>query len=180
MSEMLITAPPLSWASIESKAWSIRETFGLHEKLFFPVMAFLESVLSDKLEFVSLDVWPDAKCEGAEGYTCQKGEYIILPESVYRQAWDNMPRARFTVAHELGHLFLHAGRPLPRIQTTQRVAPFRDPEKQADRFAASLLMPWPHFRGIESRHEVVDLFGVSNQAAEIRYDEWQKKKGRPK
>jgi Zn-dependent peptidase ImmA (M78 family) len=97
-------------------------------------------------------------------------------------------RRRYTIAHELGHLVLHKGRPL--VVDHVRVN-FRDAnsstatdyeEIQANAFAAELLMPHdqvianarPAFEGPESRSEAIvvrdlaDGFDVSEQAMEYR------------
>lgn len=173
MSEMAVSAPPTSWARIDQMAWSIRCDFELHERPFLPVIGFAETILSDGLEAFELRVWSDADCEGAEGFTCPHGSHITLPESVYRGACANNPRDRFTVAHELGHFFLHAGRPLARLASGLRVQAFRDPEAQANRFAAAILMPWGFFEAGMTAFEVMDKFGVSRQAAVHRLAEWE-------
>lgn len=51
-----------------------------------------------------------------------------MPPLVFMNAAAPMDRVRFTMAHELGHLVMHA-------------SPTEDMEKEADRFAAELLMP---------------------------------------
>lgn len=98
-------------------------------------------------------------------------------------------RRRFTIAHELGHLRLHEGRPLivdhvVRVRINARdhrssLATDRE-EIEANRFAAALLMP-PDFveaqvqriikRGLGENATIDALarkFGVSSQAMEIR------------
>ena len=127
MSTVRYVAPARSWKSVDQVAWRVRATFGLTDKPFFPVMEFLEEVLVDQMELVSLEVWPDVECQGAEGFTSLDGKYLALPESVYRRACTNMPRDRFTVAHELGHLFLHVGAPLQRATSGSNVPPYREP-----------------------------------------------------
>lgn len=80
-------------------------------------------------------------------------------------------RDRFTIAHELGHYFLHfpnAGRPMKATRLgSDRV------EWEANWFAASLLMPAKQFRSGFKQHngDIVKLarhFGVSEKAAQIR------------
>ncbi|MGP9838027.1 ImmA/IrrE family metallo-endopeptidase [Arthrobacter sp. 179] len=82
-------------------------------------------------------------------------------------------RDRFTIAHELGHYFLHylepgmtGPRPFKRGQQN-RV------ETQANIFAASLLMPAREFRAAQERlgqdwNALAEVFGVSPKAAEVR------------
>lgn len=91
-------------------------------------------------------------------------------------------RDRFTIAHELGHLFLHypmvlKEKPGARMVATRWVDP-SDPKQQraeweANWFAAAFLMPteaftaaWKSMSGNLSA--VASLFEVSEQAAEIR------------
>lgn len=91
---------------------------------------------------------------------------------------------RFTVAHEVGHLVLHiplllAHQAQPRLFDLPRL-PYgdRNMEVQANSFASALLMPQQAMLesfGTQAAqgewvdvHHVVDTFGVSYQAAEIR------------
>jgi len=98
-------------------------------------------------------------------------------------------RRRFTVAHELGHLRLHDGRPLIVDHVVRARINLRDhrsslatnrEEIEANRFAATLLMP-PEFvhsqmdvvhrRGLGEHGTIEALakkFSVSGQAMEIR------------
>ncbi len=96
-----------------------------------------------------------------------------------------LARRRFSIAHELGHLLLHPGRPLL-LHESVRVN-FRDAvssmatdaeEIEANAFAAELLMPAAAIRdavgraaGLERSKLVASLasrFSVSAQAMEIR------------
>ncbi len=92
------------------------------------------------------------------------------------------PRARFTVAHELGHFFidehrnaLAAGNP-PHCSFTEN--PSDNPaEAEANHFAAHLLMPTQEFQaalaevpaGLEGIIEIASTFRVSIQSAALRY-----------
>lgn len=82
-------------------------------------------------------------------------------------------RDRFTIAHELGHYFLHYLEPgrdgLVSFGRGQR----NRTETQANVFAASLLMPEDFFREAYNRlgrdwFALGDEFGVSAKAAEVR------------
>lgn len=94
-------------------------------------------------------------------------------------------RRRFTVAHELGHLLLHRGRPL--ILDTQTRVNLRDTvsskatdreEIEANRFAAALLAPesmvrrevrQAQFQTVEDLVErLADRFGMSHTAMNFR------------
>lgn len=80
------------------------------------------------------------------------------------------PRVRFSIAHELGHLFLHLGY-LVRPRVWEGIADYRDSvrfrrgysedEKEADEFAGSLLMPSPEFRRLVEENRSGDKIRVS-------------------
>jgi hypothetical protein len=86
-------------------------------------------------------------------------------------------RDRFTIAHELGHYFLHYRAP-ERHRVGERVSTFTRlgrnvSETQANVFASNLLMPAEHFKTVFRRtgHDMVAVaqhFGVSVPAARVR------------
>lgn len=88
---------------------------------------------------------------------------------------DIYPRQRFTVAHELGHFFLHMQGENNKVITSFRMD--RSPkETQANSFAAELLMPEELVRAeykkmvIPVSDSLAELFQVSKQAMRIRLD----------
>lgn len=68
-------------------------------------------------------------------------------------------RQRFSVAHELGHWDLHRGQQFEcRTSDIDNAAnDTMDPERQADEYAADLLMPWYLFKPMVARSRQVDL-----------------------
>jgi len=101
----------------------------------------------------------------------------------------SLTRQRFTIAHEIGHLLLHQGRPLIVDHVVRARVSLRDSrsslatereEIQANRFAANLLMPADFIHaciGKELRRKLDEtktidglarMFGVSAQAMEFR------------
>lgn len=90
------------------------------------------------------------------------------------------PRARFTIAHEFGHLFLGhkktrhrniSGRKIERI-----AAPIIRDERDADRFAAAFLAPAHLIENplLISARDVADTFGLSSTASTIRLEALQR------
>ncbi len=94
-------------------------------------------------------------------------------------------RQRFTIAHELGHFELHEGGTYVDRSTTLRLRSSANnsgsvvEEREANQFAAALLMPAPWLRrelkmhavdlgDDESLRALCDKFGVSNQAMMYR------------
>jgi IrrE N-terminal-like domain len=92
--------------------------------------------------------------------------------AVERRGQANERRLRFTIAHEIGHFVLHKERALserggPTSQHTARL------EREADQFAAELLMPEHLVRQAALEHgadprRLADRFDVSVQAMNIR------------
>ncbi len=84
----------------------------------------------------------------------------------------NERRRRFTIAHEIGHFVLHPGRLAPERGGAVNEA-WRLQEREADQFAAELLMPEPLVRqavlelGTDPAR-LADRFDVSRQAMQVR------------
>lgn len=103
--------------------------------------------------------------EGSDGYSiaCQKSMYIVIRDDL------RIERARFTVAHELGHVLLgHVGR---YGLVNREPSPTDNPiEKEANVFASRLLAPacvlWGC--GASTAEEISTLCGISLQCAQIR------------
>jgi predicted transcriptional regulator len=82
-------------------------------------------------------------------------------------------RDRFTIAHELGHYFLHYLMPAQTSSMTFGRGSQNRAETEANFFGASLLMPAQPFRDAYNRYgadwwQIGDVFGVSPAAASVR------------
>lgn len=101
-----------------------------------------------------------------------KGE-LIIREDVYLALTDptnyGHGRARFTIAHEIGHLILHEGVTLNRQIKMKTHKVYEDSEWQADTFSAELLMPSHMCKGL-SLQEIQDKFIVSYTAAKNKFN----------
>jgi hypothetical protein len=79
-------------------------------------------------------------------------------------------RRRFTLAHELGHYFLHSQQGKRSIQATRSGS--GPVEWEANWFAAALLMPEEAFKEkfttARNIYEIAGIFGVSPAAAQVR------------
>lgn len=171
--------PPMSWNQIEQYALKLRTDLGLRDVPFFDVIGFLERVLDNTLSFVRLEIEEDRQMPTAEGLTDPRGEFIRLRVSVYRGAYNNRPRDRWTVAHELGHLFLHSRRTMKRLSQQERksVPAFKSAEAQANCFAAGLLIPAHLVPATMQVEEIMLQFGVSREAATLRLSNLREKRG---
>ncbi|MFI4965161.1 MAG: ImmA/IrrE family metallo-endopeptidase [Caulobacterales bacterium] len=99
--------------------------------------------------------------------------------TIYVNADDQLNRQTFTIAHELGHWLLHRKlfeespqRYSVLLRTPTGGAYNTDPvEKEANAFAAAVLMPAPMVRrlkGLVGVREMARLFAVSPEAMEFR------------
>lgn len=97
---------------------------------------------------------------------------IYIKESVYCEAaHKKYCRARYTIAHEIGHFMLHRvlnALNFARTNETESYKVYEDPEWQADTFASELLMPYEQCLGL-SPQEIRRKYHVSKAAANTRY-----------
>jgi len=104
------------------------------------------------------------------GRTFPDQKRIILREDVYEGLTEDSYRDRFTAAHEFAHLLLHTETRLSRRPVSVPLKRYENPEWQANRLGAALLMPSGFFRKCKSVQEASARFGVSRDAVRIRAD----------
>lgn len=93
--------------------------------------------------------------------------------TVYIPSFTSARRDRFTVAHELGHFFLHYIYLRKNGPDTFTRAGTNRAETEANVFASNLLMPEQSYRAAFEAHgpnfwEIASIFDVSPLAAEVR------------
>lgn len=100
------------------------------------------------------------------------GSYVIILNSRH-----SIRKRRYTLAHELGHIELGHFPSDVDIITNEHHKETDRQDREAEIFAAELLMPETHVRksvNVENKHsleELCKLYGVSKQAMQIRLDE---------
>lgn len=115
-----------------------------------------------------------------DGCVCRSGEGFIIQVVPYQSG----ERKKFTVAHELGHLFLHMGYLIDeelweseKTEQYYRNGTSAEEEYQANEFAAALLMPKKKYKEIMDKYtegnivytaRIAEEFGVSVAAASNR------------
>jgi Zn-dependent peptidase ImmA (M78 family) len=162
-------APPLrTRREIEDQAAEILRTHGLFSIPVDPVtLANREGIKVNNAKFSD---------ENLSGLVAKRGSNVTI---LVNQS-DVPFRKRFTIAHELGHHFLHLLADGDFVDT--QVDLFRDAEAgesgsravevQANQFAAALLMPEElvrqAFGRMQNLSELARLFNVSEEAMAIR------------
>lgn len=168
--------PPRGRKGLQTDALFIRNALKI-TTAFFPLIEVIEHVLPRLMPEFILDVreMNEMKREYGNGtlaMTTPTSVRLELRDDVYEELHRHDGRARFTVAHELGHMFLHRSETgFARFDRSARMPLYESSEWQADRFAAELLMPLSFATACSSAVEIKTMFGVSMQSAEIRWTE---------
>lgn len=165
-----VKVAPLSKQSIKQKALIIRDRiFKLSPNQPIDLRRCLEHRLHEL--GVVLDIWEIEDMPDVEALTNPDAMTIILRADTYDALCDVTDpkhfRARFTVAHEIGHLILHEGFALARGAIRHKH--YEDSEWQADTFAAELLMPTPECINL-SIAEIQENFQVGYKAARNKFN----------
>jgi Zn-dependent peptidase ImmA (M78 family) len=167
MSDIVFAAPARSGESIDELADAIRKMFGLEDETFFPIVAFIEMGLPHLVEGLVFHIMDPPSMGPRMGAVNPLTREFLIREDVYDGAVLHNPRHRFTLSHEAGHAIMHIGT-LNRMAPAIRVVTYCDPEWQANRFAAALLMPRALVRRCKSAEEITKQFGVSKESATLR------------
>jgi len=105
------------------------------------------------------------------------GVLDVENKTIYLNVEDPANRKRFTLAHELGHWLLHPA--VRQEKDSKYTLYYRGPvgvskddfEKEADAFAANLLVPLPVLKRLAEKYtrgDLADLFAVSNEVIDYR------------
>ena len=167
-------ADPLSTKDIWRIVGDIRRIVGLENDLYFPVVKFAELTLQKVDGTYNFIVRDREKMPDKYAYYDPVNNEMVVREDVYEMACNNDGRHRFTIAHEIGHYFLHRdGVKLARLNSNIALQAYRKPEWQANTFASELLMPHKLIRGLNV-DEVQQRCCTSGQAAEIALNKAKK------
>ena len=162
-------AAPISRNDIRRFIRHLKKKVGLENELYFPILSFVENILPILIPDFQFEVVPVAEMGNKHGETYPTKNLIRIREDVYLRAAAGEGRDRLTIAHEVGHLFMHEDDciALCRLAPTEKLKPFEDPEWQANAFGGELLASSYLIKGI-TIYEVSEKCGVSVSAAEIQ------------
>jgi len=147
----------------------LKKNVGLEYELYFPILSFVENILPILIPDFQFEVVPEAEMGNKHGETYPSKNLIRIREDIYLRAAAGEGRDRLTVAHEVGHLFLHEDDSIAlcRLEPGDKLKPYEDPEWQADAFGGELLASSYLIEGMNSR-EVEKMCGVSAAAAKVQ------------
>lgn len=164
---------PRSKRNIQELAQSLRDHLGLSSPQL-PIVEIYEAL--QHIDELELEVDENWRLPTEEAVTYPDLKTIRVRESVYDAAYEGDPRSRFTLAHELGHYFMHRNQQASFARSSNHKI-YCDCEWQADRFASELLIDRRLFTGDWSVEEIMEVFQVSQSAAEIALYDKKKEEG---
>ena len=118
-------------------------------------------------------------CESKSGcthYDVAHDRYLILCNRS-TSGNNNIGRQRWTCGHEIGHVLCKHHLILPQNKLSENSLlsiKDKDLEAEADYFAGMLLAPFPLFKvlGVDSPTKIHNIFGLSWEASDYRYDQY--------
>lgn len=167
MSRNGIVVPPLSKKNIYKIANNVRSIFDL-SKPYVPIEVIYE-IIPTVLDEFNFEIVPKNELGTEHGRTYPNKQLILIREDVYENACNGSGRDRFTMAHELGHLFLHQNIQFSRNQQLENTKIYMDSEWQADVFASAFLIDENQLQNCSKIEDIVEKFGVSFSAAKCRF-----------
>lgn len=159
---------PMSERKIQDAANIIRRLFYPVGHKYVDVIDLIERKLPFAFEGFNYEVVESNELPDREAEMNPYEYCIRMRTSVYEGACNHDGRSRFTIAHELGHFFLHRNQTLAfgRPAEDGLIPAFRHSEWQADTFARNLLAPLDLAKGL-SVPAIAAVFEVSKEVATI-------------
>lgn len=161
----------LSEEVIERRANELRVRLGL-EAVSAPCMLSVLESFQERARHFSFRTANPGELGQDEALMDEAAHTLVVRESVMEDVKAGRERARFTIAHELGHYLLgHKGMK----QRTQRLTAYptaqdRIEEAEANLFASYFLVPTLLALDVNSPEDVAMRFQVSTPAAEIAFE----------
>ena len=165
-----VVAQGISRKKIRAFTKYVRELCGMTDRLYFPVVEFLEIILPNLIDDFTYEIVEHSEMPDKEGETIPSLNTIKIREDVYEKATQGDGRARFTILHEVGHLLMHDNDRVALCRKSDKapLKAYEDPEWQADVFAGELLIAEHLVKGM-SVNEIEIRCGASHAAAECQH-----------
>jgi Zn-dependent peptidase ImmA (M78 family) len=168
----LFIAQPRSKSDILERARHIRKVFELDSAIYVPVDEIIERIDSTIDETFQWEICDDCYIPAdVEAFYDPQQNFMCISNKTYVDATNGNGRARFTLAHELGHYILGVDKViLPRSSIKNlKILAFQNPEWQANTFASLFLALPDIIRNFHNAFEVSEKCGLSYQASDIAF-----------
>lgn len=162
-------ASAISRKNIQDFIRYLKKIVHLENEMYFPVVQFLENILPILIPEFQLEIVPKREMGNKHGETYPSRNQIRIREDVYLGAVAGCGRDRLTIAHEIGHLFLHEDDSIAlcKLAPNEKLRPYEDPEWQANAFGGELLASTYLIKGMTAA-DVSEQCGVSMDAARVQ------------
>lgn len=163
---------PLSRAEIRRLAHYLRRITNTEKDVYLDIMKVLELDMPRLIDGFEFEVVSEEKLQNECGITIPAQRKIILNEWIYNAAHAGDGYARFSAAHELGHLLIHDQNAISMCRLRKGgIKTYEDPEWQADAFAGEFLMYYPLVNGMTPLEIEINC-GVSKSAARTQFSKF--------
>ncbi len=160
-----------SAGEIECLAYDWRRTLDIQDQWAPDLLDILQNKLPNLFPGFEFVPQSSEQLPHAEAFTRHPRIFARTTVIEGARAWNG--RDRFTLSHELGHLFMHPDAPSPRMVAGNRAAPIddfrRSAEWQASKFASFFLLPEYIVRQFSSAEELAKHCKTSYEAASHRF-----------
>lgn len=166
--------PGLSTQEIRDTALTCRRALGITRGV--RAVDIIEMILPEVLDGFEYEIKYRYELEEHHARTYPDRNLIQIREDIYdnacrlsRATVNQCGRDNFTLAHEIGHLFLHRGAiGYARGNVDTSHERYEDSEWQADQFAAEFLMPYDQIHLGMTVSAIQQMYLVSRAAAQNR------------
>jgi hypothetical protein len=160
---------------IEQRVRILRQEIDLQNQMRPDLMAVIERLTTSFRHFAYQQV-PDSEMPDTEAHWDARKGVLRMRESIAGAMQRGEPRARMTIANEIGHFALrHAGvrgRSTTQAAAGRRLLEAKKEESEARRFAAMFLAPNYLLSSTDTVDDIMNNFGMSFEAAMIRKGEF--------
>jgi hypothetical protein len=160
---------------IEQRVRVLRREIDLLDQMRPDMMTVIQRLRTSFRHFAYQRI-PDSEMPHAEAHWDARKGVLRMRESIAGALQRGEPRARMTIAKEIGHFAMrHAGacnRSTAQTTAGRHVLEVRKEESEARRFAAMFLAPNDLLSASDTIDDIADRFGLSFEAAMIRKGEF--------
>ena len=169
-----VFAEPTQRITLRAIADKIREKSGYKDKLYFPIVEFVEHKMPKLFSGFHLEIKEKSFFpQNIHGDTVIEDQSIRIREDIYLGAINGLGRDRMTMAHEVGHYILLVAKGFRFYRSFDfdgaKIEAFRDPEWQAKALAGELLCPFHLIKGMAAS-QIASACGVSDEAAQYHFN----------
>ena len=161
-----IPVKPASRQMLWTLVHKIRRALDIDNELYFDIIWFVETIMPQIFTDFTFAVLPNEELGKQHGKAIPDEKKIYIREDVYEGACTGNGRDRLTIAHEVGHFFMHGNASIEYCRTApgEKLPAYRDSDWQADVFGGELLAPTYLIEGM-SAEQIHECCVVSLQCA---------------